>query len=142
MADFTNEMAGSKFFSSLDLYKSYHQQEVTLEDRHKTAMITPLRSHEYNKLPMGLRNSSQSFMRFMNKVLRSLPNVFCYVDDILIFSKTYSGHFFYLTAVFDRLLENGLVLNQDKCLFAQSELDFLGYHVTVHHLAFPLIKRR
>ena len=66
----------------------------------------------------------------MNKVLKGLPNVFCYVDDILIFSKTYSEHLLHLTAVFDRLLTNELVLNQYKCLFAQSELDFLGYHVT------------
>ena len=114
-------MAGSKFFSSLDLYKSFHQLEVAPENCHKTTMITLLGSFEYNKLPMGLRNSPQSFTRFMNKVLRGLPYVFCYVVGIRIFAKTYSDHLAHLTAVFDRLLKIGLVQNQEKCLFAQSK---------------------
>ena len=97
--------------SLLDLNKSYHQLEVAPGYRHKTAMTTPLGSYEYNKLSMGLGNSSLSLIRFMNKIFRGLSNVSYYVDDVLIFSKTCFDHLAHLTAVFDRLLENGLVLN-------------------------------
>ena len=41
LTDFVDLMAGSTIFSSLDLYKSYHQIEVAKEDVHKTAILTP-----------------------------------------------------------------------------------------------------
>ena len=40
LTDFADAMAGSTVFSSLDLYKSYYQQELAPSSVHKTAMCT------------------------------------------------------------------------------------------------------
>ena len=39
---FTEQLASSTVFSSLDIFKSYHHIEVAEEYVHKTAIITPL----------------------------------------------------------------------------------------------------
>ena len=39
--DFTNNMAGSHVFSTLDLVKGYYQVEMFLDDISKTVIITP-----------------------------------------------------------------------------------------------------
>jgi len=39
ISDFTDNLAGKKVFSSLDLYKGYHQIEILPEHREKTSML-------------------------------------------------------------------------------------------------------
>ena len=129
LTDFVDFMSGSEHFSSLDLYKSYHQIEIAEQDIPKTAMVTPLGSYCFRKMPMGLCNAGASFQRFVNEVLRGLPFVFVYIDDVLIFSKSREEHMRHLTLVFDRLKYFGLILNKDKCIFDVEEIVFLGHKV-------------
>lgn len=58
------------------------------EDREKTALITPFGLFEFNVMPFGLTHAAQTFHRFMDSVLRSLDFAFCYVDDILVASRS------------------------------------------------------
>jgi len=81
-------------------------------------------------MPFGLKNSAQSFQRLMDGVLRDVPFVFVYLDDILIASKSPQEHEQHLRHVFRLLSANGLVLNKAKCVFGVNELDFLGHRVT------------
>ena len=129
LTDFVDFMSGTKHFSSLDLYKSYHQIEIAEQDIPKTAMVTPLGSFCFRKMPMGLCNAGASFQRFVNEVLRGLPFVFVYIDDVLIFSKSREEHMRYLTLDFDRIKYFGLILNKDKCIFDVKEIVFLGHKV-------------
>ena len=80
-------------------------------------MVTPLGSFCFRKMPMGLCNAGASFQRFVNEVLRGLPFVFVYMDDVFIFSKSREEHMRHPTLVFDRLKYFGLILNKDKCIF-------------------------
>ena len=82
LTDFVNFMSGSKHFSSLDLYKSYHQIEIAEQDIPKTAMVTVLGCYCFRKVPMGLCIAGASFQRFVNEVLRGLSFVFEYIDDV------------------------------------------------------------
>ena len=129
LTDFVDFMSGSKHFSSLDLYKSYHQMKIAEQDIPKTAMVTPLDSYCFRKTPMGLCSAGASFQRFVNEVLRGLPFVFVYIDDVLIFSKTREEHIKHLTLVFERLKYYGLILNKEKCIFDVDEIVFLGHKV-------------
>lgn len=38
----------------------------------------------FSKMPFGLRNAAQTFLGFIDEVLRRLPFVFTYVDYLLI----------------------------------------------------------
>jgi len=130
LTDFVDLMSGSKCFSSLDLYKSYHQIEVANEDIHKTAILTPFGSFAFKKMPMGLTSAGNTFQRFMNEVLRGLDFVYVYIDDILIFSKNHKEHLNHLTKVFERLSYYGLILNERKCVFCSPKIEFLGHEVS------------
>ena len=127
--DFMDFISGSKHFSSLDLYKSYHQIEIAEQDIPKTAMVTPLGSYCFRKMRMELCNAGASFQRFVNEVLQGVPFVFVYTDDVLIFSKTREEHMRHLTLVFEKLKYYGLILNKDKCIFDVDEIMFLGHKV-------------
>ena len=57
---FTHQLHGSKHFTKLDICKAYHHLEVAKEHRHKTTVLTPWGAYQFVKMPMGLKNASQS----------------------------------------------------------------------------------
>ena len=68
-------------------------------------------------MPFGLCNAPATFMRLMNEVLRPFLDdfVIVYLDDILVYSRTWSEHMLHLGRVFSVLAENELKLNLKKC---------------------------
>ena len=56
--------------------------------------------------------------------------VLVYLDDITVFSCTFSEHLDHLKTVFQRLQDAGLKLKPSKCLFFKEELEFLGHKVS------------
>ena len=53
------------------------------------------------------------------------------MDDVLIASRTRKLHIEHLQVVLELLVQNGLVLNLDKCIFVQHEIEYLGHKITV-----------
>ena len=66
--DFTENISGFTIFSSIDLFKSYHQIHIHPEHIAKTAICTPAGNWEFLKMSMGLTNAGQTFQRFMNSL--------------------------------------------------------------------------
>ena len=100
------------------------------EDIAKTAIITPFGLFEFLRMPFGLRNAAQAFQRLMDVTCRDLPFVFIYIDDLLVASENETEHVEHLRILFERLEQNGLVVNPAKCQFGCTEIDFLGHHIT------------
>jgi Reverse transcriptase (RNA-dependent DNA polymerase) len=129
IADMSAKLAGCSMFTKLDLRKGYYQIPVAAEDVQKTAVITPFGLFELNRMPFGLRNAGQSFQHLMDSITADLPAAFAYLDDLLVASAP-ETHLQAVEQVMERLKENGLVLNLDKCEFGSSEVDFLGHRVS------------
>ena len=60
---------------------------------------------------MGLAISCGYFQKLVNEVPSGLPQVFVYLDDIIIMSSSLEDHQRLLNLVFKRLEERGLVVN-------------------------------
>ena len=121
-------LAGSTIFSTLDLASGYWQVELEESDKEKTAFSTTEGHFEFNVMPFGLTNAPSSFQRLMACVLSGLTSEQCliYIDDIIIFSATFSEHLVRLRRVFQRIQDAGLKLKASKCRFVQPKVCYLG----------------
>ena len=86
-------------------------------------------------MAMGLSNASQSFQRYISHILKDIPNLFIYLDDVLIHAKDQAEHDQVLKQVLQRLDQAGLTLALDKCRFGLSEIEFLGFKVDLSGVA-------
>jgi hypothetical protein len=87
---------------------------MAAQDIAKTAIITPFGLFGYLFMPFGLRNAAQTFQRFLDSLLKHLPFVFRYLDDIIIASHSPKEHHEHLRQIFTIHHENGLQINSAK----------------------------
>ncbi|GFX62347.1 reverse transcriptase domain-containing protein [Trichonephila clavipes] len=64
--------------------------------------------------------------------IRYQLNHLTFIDDILVESKDEVQYISHLTQVFQRLWDAGFVIKVVKFQFLQTEIDFLGHHISVN----------
>ena len=121
----------ANWFTTLDLASGYWQVEMKEEDKEKTAFITHKGLYEFNVMPFGLCNAPGTFQRLMNYVLQEYLGKFVavYLDDIIIFSKTFEQHIDHIHLVFEALRTATLKIKLKKGYFCFPNISFLGHIV-------------
>ena len=140
--DILDTLAGSQWFSTLDLISGYWQVEVKEEDREKTAFCTPDGLFEFEVMPFGLCNAPATFQRLMELVLAGLQWTTClvYLDDVIVTGKTFEEHLDHLGGVLQRIREASLKLQPAKCALCLEEVKFLGHIISRKGVATDPVK--
>ena len=122
----------AKVFLALDLMKGYHQVKVKEEDKYKTAFVRHHGLYQYRRMPFGLTNTPATFQCLIDTIFskKEWPYVFTYLDDILIASSSVEEHKEHVSKILQKLAETGLRLTPEKCCFAKTEIEYLGYTLT------------
>ena len=120
----------------------FHQILLKDEDKLKSAFRTPFGHYQFRVLPFGLTTAPATFQGVMNNQLN--PAKFnadgslnprhnlsefalAFIDDILVFSKSAAEHKQQLDIVLSKLRKHKLLLKPSKCVWAQTELPYLGH---------------
>lgn len=85
-------------------------------------------------MPFGIDSATGKFQIVMDDMLRDLPWVKCYLDDILISARSPKEHKERVVEVFKRLQRAGVRLSRKKCLSGVTELTYLGFVISKHGL--------
>jgi len=86
----------------------------------------------------GLCNSPSTFQNMMNNIFKDKINerwLLIYMDDILIFTNDHSKMEEYTKKVLQKLHNNDLFLNLDKCVFDITEVEYLGLIIKENEIA-------
>ena len=124
-----DELAGSTWFSTLDLKSGYWQVEVEEKDREKTAFSVGRGLWQYNVMAFGLCNAPATFERLMENVLGVL-RCLIYLDDVIVHYSTFERELERLRLVLSRLRAANLKLNPKKCELFRCKVRFLGHVVS------------
>ena len=128
--DLLDSLGGDKFISSLDLTRGYWQIPLSEESQQKTAFSTPQGLFEFVIMPFGLSGAPATFQRMMNQLLAGKGDFAkAYLDDLVIFSKTWEDHLQHIKLVLQKLKEEHLTAKPSKCKLGMRETPYLCYVV-------------
>lgn len=137
--DLVERLSKAKFLTTLDLCKGYWQIAISADSKEMTAFKTPFGHYHFRVLPFGLHGAPATFQRMIDQILRGTETfAAAYLDDIIIFSRSWQDHLQHLQEVLSRIKSAGLTIRPDKCAIAKEETCYLG-HVLGHGVIRPQV---
>ncbi|XP_018407686.1 PREDICTED: uncharacterized protein K02A2.6-like [Cyphomyrmex costatus] len=127
VSDLLTKLSGGTVFTKLDLAQAYQQVELDEESKLLVTITTHKGLFKSNRLSYGVASVPGLFQREMDKIFQDLDMVAIFFDDLVVTGATREEHDRNLTCVLKRLQDCGLTLSKDKCAFAQSNIEFLGF---------------
>ena len=106
----------------------YYQLLVKPEHRWLTAFVTDYGVYAWNRMPFGLKCTSNSFIRAVQYVLQPIQK-FCdsCVDDLATISSHWEAYLEHVRQFLSTTRDAGLTLKLEKCDFAKSQVTFAGH---------------
>lgn len=120
------------YFSKIDINSAFWSIPVREKDRYKLGFVTKRGHYQWKRLPFGLKSSPAIFQRIISNLLAENDleeYAINYIDDILIFSKSYAEHLRHLNKVLTVIKNAGFKLNKNKCEFAKKSVVYLGHEI-------------
>ncbi|KAL1250723.1 hypothetical protein QQF64_018519 [Cirrhinus molitorella] len=125
MEDCVDRVGASSFVTKLDLLEGYWQVPLTQRASDISAFVTPDNFLQYTVMAFGMRNAPAAFQRLMQTILSGVANCEAYLDDVVVYSSSWSDHMNSLHEVFARLAKATLTVNLKKCEFRKAMVTYL-----------------
>ena len=105
----------------------YHQLELDEESRNITTFMTPDGLMRWKVLIMGASTASEIYQWTLEyKVFLGLGRLKVISDGSIIYARNQEEHDLIVEKALDRVEENGLILNFEKCELNLKEIKFFG----------------
>ena len=130
--DTLDALEEAKFISTIDLRSGYWQVGMDPKSQAMIAFISHRGLFEFKVMPYRLTNAPATIQRLMDILLVGLKWQCClvYIDDVIIYSRSFEQHINDLKEVFDALRHSNLTLKASKCHFCRKEIKYLGHIIT------------
>jgi len=127
--DCIDRVGNSKYVSKFDLLKSYWLVPLTEKAKEISAFVTHDGLFQHRVMPFGMRNVPATFQRLINGVIADVPGCEAYIDDVIIYSDTWSAHLNQISKFFAKLKAANLTVSLSKSEFGHAQIQFLGHVV-------------
>ena len=134
MDDCVDRVGSARFVTKLDLLKGYWQVQLTDRAKKISAFVTPDSFLQYKVMAFGMRNAPACFQRLVNIITQGMTECAAYLDDLILYSESWSVHLQQLRELFCRLSKANLTLNLAKCEFGKATVKYLGRVVGNGHV--------
>ncbi|XP_011862003.1 PREDICTED: uncharacterized protein K02A2.6-like [Vollenhovia emeryi] len=120
-------MAGGTVFSKIDLLQAYLQLEVRPQDRELITLNTHRGLYRPTRLMYGVASAPAIWQRTIENILKDIPGVAVFLDDIRVSGTNMQDHLVKLQQVFERLHKYNIRINFSKSQFLMNEIHYCGY---------------
>ena len=86
--DLFTTLAGGKVFTKLDMCQAYYQVELDDESKEHLAIKIHHGLYSYEHLSNGVNTAPDLVQEMMDQIFQGQGGVLCYLDDVLIISRT------------------------------------------------------
>jgi hypothetical protein len=126
-SDIISDILACKYISIVDGTDFFYQWLVAEGDRSKFTVVSHRGLEISNVVIMGYKGSLPYAQRMMDSVLRPYRTYArCYIDDIVIFSKTFEDYIEHLDKIFDLFDTLGITLKGPKAYLGYPLIILLG----------------
>lgn len=127
-------LGGAKYFTIMDALKGFWQLPLAEESRDLTGFVVNCGGYaqwRWCRLAMGLKGSPGVWQSVMDETFKEAINqyVMIYIDDLIVFSKTFDEHEMHLRSILRMAAEVNLSFSLKKCKIGYPQLRILGYMV-------------
>ncbi|XP_060091347.1 uncharacterized protein K02A2.6-like, partial [Heteronotia binoei] len=122
-------LAGSKIFGKLDLAQAYQQLPVDAKTAEAQTIVTHRGAFRVRRLQFGVSVAPGIFQSIMDALLKGIPGVQPFFDDVLVAAPDPEEFGNRLREVLRRFQAAGLKVKREKCLLGVPRVEFLGFAV-------------
>ena len=111
-----DKLRQARYLTKIDLRQAYYQIPLEKASRKYTAFAVPGSGlWQFTRMPFGLMNAPSTFQRLIDSLFgpEMQPNVFGYLDDIVIATESFEDHLYWIEVVLKELVAAGLEVNRE-----------------------------
>lgn len=128
---------GTKFMSKVDFCDGFWSIPIDEESQELTGFATRSGMWKWKVCPQGYSGSPAIFQKAVFETLGDMAwkSAMPYIDDVIIYSKSFKDHLRHLEELFTKLANAGFYLKLRKCEFLMQEMEYLGHKISINGIS-------